>query len=381
MNMKTYKSSVALLFLIFGCAWSGSCYGQSFADMKMLPTVSLSLKKPTTLLLAPAITQVEMLDARPDDYCLGFMRKGEVLTGQREEMTNDKRVLELFGYYVPITSQDSLHELLKNHLIIGNQAMPDTGLTVLICLRECWMFENDMDANPSSGTTVKMELDNSGLLFRADVYIKKENKYIPFARMDTVFHAGKPLEKEAKSLLSNAIVSLADKINHSNPTNVFARATKFKTRSSIDSFYAQSHRIPAVFSTDSVNDYIIEDWQALKNKQLTPAHLRYETDKLGDYFYNKDNNGNELPVSSLVVIKAGNLYVRTKNTFSKVFVHNNRMFTMGTKMIGKRKIYTPPIMLPVGSSWLGSTGGTHAGTKNRRFHQPLMIDMESEGFF
>ena len=344
-------------------------HAQSRSDISQLKTVTISPKKMPVPDLITGFTEVEIMDVRPDDHCLGFMEIGN----------RKKHNANLFDGYSGILTTNGITKDLEACFSITGMK----GFSLLACIRECWLFENDYDLKKQDFNVEKPRA-TCGLLFKMDVYLKKDQQYLPLARIDTIFRTEKTLLSQSNNLLLKAFGSFAEKLKNLPVATIYAKSTQYRSKSSIDSFYTSLNTITPFTDTDTSNQYIVESFEDFRQGRFTKTKLQYSSDKLGDYFYKKDANGNEYPVTPFGIVTGGQFYVRTNNSYSIMFLHKNRLYTIGSKMVEERTTWVP-IMLPLvlgGMSGglyydLYAVGGEAIANNSRRNVQPMMMDFST----
>jgi len=362
----------AVFFLLLLQSLFFFCAGQTALDVSQFATIDIVLKEKPDAFMVKGVSQVEVIDARPDDYCIGFLNKksSNYFKGKKS------------GFAAIMVANSIAGELER--YITATSANKDEGYRLLICLKECWLYENDYEIKQKDFNT-KAQLASCGLLFRTDVYLEKDKNYIPLVKLDSIFHAGKDLRKQYDDLLMEAIGALSDKIKNCNLGKVYTKATKFRARNEIDSFYANMHKLVPFTPLDTAGQYIVEQFSDYKNQRFESTKLQYVSDKLGDYFYRKDGNGNEYPVTCFGLVTNGQLYLRTNNTYSIALFHKNRLYTIGSKVIVEKTTYLP-MFLPLGTGinpgyYSYMSGAVDVNSQSARALQPMMVDLVTGKYY
>lgn len=342
-------------------------FGYAFAkaqqplDIKQFKFAYVDLPVAKETLITQPISDIEVLDARPDNFCLGFL---QVLKSEFSRKP-------LFDY-VAINFPNNLKDDMLQNIMPKNSLKKD-GFKILLVIKELWLYDNDKSSLIGSvGLTDKI---TSGLLFKADVYLNRDNSFIPLFKIDSLFVLNKILRWSKSNLLKSGFITFCKKINDFPISKIYETARNVKSKSSIDSFYFHSKQInlPKFLNSDSSHQHIFKTFDDFKNGIYSNADLRKSSDKLGDYYYNKDENGNQSLIRDYAFYSKGDLFIKTNNTYSPIFINQNRVYTIGSKSVIQNTRLIP-ILIPFGAGSFASGAVPISANISREF-QLMMLDM------
>lgn len=336
---------------------------QQQLDINKIRHDYINLPSAKSALINLPISNIEILDARLDNLCIGFVKVQTLWEKSPKEALQD---------YITIDFTNNLEkEVLQN--IMPAKSLQINGFNFLFVIKELWLYDNDNSLINAIGKKLD-DTNSSGLLFRADIYLNRNSKYIPLFQMDSIFILKKSLKPRLISdLLQNALSTLCEKINALPIFTVFDKATRAKSRTSIDSFYNHVNKFTFIKFTDTLHQYAFNTFEDFKNGNYTNVKLRQFSDRTGDYYYNKDEIGNEYLVRDYAFYDKGNFFIKTNNTYSKLFFNNNKIYTIGSKLFTNGT--SIPVFIPLGGG--SYVSGNVNQNNGRRSYQLMMLDMQT----
>ncbi|MES2776583.1 MAG: hypothetical protein V4722_20565 [Bacteroidota bacterium] len=349
---------LAIVTVLYGFA---GAIAQQVFDIKKFDTEFWDLPSARQKPSAVSISDIEVVDARPDTSCIGFQKKNFLRVVTKKPLTQ----------YESLVFKTSLANEFRQSYF-KNSVQPGSGHTLLIAVKDFWMFEN-LDKDDGKDDERHIGKHSCGLLFRADVYVKRNADYIPLFRIDSIFMHDKGLTISKSNLVAGLLDNLTEKINYGRITEVLAKAKTVRTRLAIDSFYKNSVKLAKLNFEDTTKQYIFKTFEDFRNGNYSVATIKITSDYLGDYLAKKESDGTEIIERVFAFYTAGQLYIQTNNTYSAAFYCKNRIYTIGSKLtISKSR--NIPFVSPFGPG-VFVYGAMPVSDNSKRAYQPMVLDM------
>jgi len=355
-----YMRPLFLFLSLLSFFTNKNCVAQQAFDITKFKLESWDLPVVKDNFIKQPIAGIEVIDARPDTFCLGFRRADALKMVTQNPLSQ----------YVGIVLNSSLQNQFQN-ILVSNVISFGYGYNLLLAVREFWMYE-DPDPKDFKYQTTPY---NCAVLFRADVYLKRESGYIPLFKIDSVYGISKGLKYAKNKLMDSLYYYLAEKINKTPISLVFEKATKSKSKTSIDSFYRNVNVLPRPIISDTSKQYFFKTFQHFKSGNYGAASYNIVSDNMGDFVYKMEPDGRELLSRDFIFFNKGKYYLSKFDSYSEIFFNHNRAYFLGSNLKADRSFPLPNMDISNLGYGKPQFGGMEIKGKVKRSYQPMMLDM------
>jgi hypothetical protein len=357
-----YSQMLKRILFLMAVVLNGFTYsiGQQVFDKAKFEIDKWYLKPVKDKLTLPTLSELEILDARPDTFCVGFSKKDALKPITQKPLSQ----------YFAIGLNNSLENEFKL-AFQGKNVLGSSGYKLLVVINDFWMYENVDPSDFIYQTTPY----SCAVLFRADVYLKRNLDYIPLLKIDSIYGISKGLKYAKDKLMDSLHFYFAKKLNDCPIQRIFEKATKTKSKASIDSFYKSISVFVKPSVPDTSRQYVFKTFQHFKNGVYENANFRVVSDNFGDFIYKKESDGQEILARDYIFYDNGKWYLNRNDTFSEIVFSGNRAYTISCRMIMERSVPIPNMDLRQEGFGSPGTGNMEIMRKVKKSYQPMMLDM------
>jgi hypothetical protein len=270
----------------------------------------------------PGINSIEVIDARPDTFSLGYLKKG-LFVSTNSSLSTYKRIL----FATP-----NLTEVVQ---FCNRMVKPGTNsFDIVLVVKELWLTEEFPEMNDKDNIK---DIDQglfteSRVKARFEFYLRAAEKYYAIYRFDTSFRKTLPLKISAHEHIANALTLSLRKLLNYNFEDI-SKNKKAATINEISEFNNSRFNL-AIFKDTSFKRGVYISLEEFKNNNPSITEFEIRKGKLADALYTKSENGTwAINRSVWGYCDENKLYIKSGENFYHLHKVENSFYFQGSREI------------------------------------------------
>jgi len=260
---------------------------------------------------------IHVHDKRFDTSCLGIMNR----------YSSDRLAVLAVKNGVADITKRYYESAFAGHAV-------DTVAGELHCfIRKALLSDHIVVHYPEEETLLsrKFEVEErSGILFRAEYFLKTNKGYLPLLRFDTTITGPRTVSRDGDIYLSGALWSSLQKISSVDWAKKKQTGTAL-TNEQVQQYYDHPFSLP-ILSAPVVAKGIFLRFEDFKQNKITPLDFTVDKKGKGDFLYVKNAKGEEQLLTELWGYSDGNdCFMYTANNYFKLHRTGNTFKLYGAK--------------------------------------------------
>lgn len=363
------RNTLIIIFLLYTAqinAQKKTSPDEANIDFSKFRTRQITLHKPTITVNAGCrFINIIIEDNRFDTSTLGFMHKGSV---------DNKSMIRLKSGF--------LNEI-RNYLVqsIDRPTASSSSYNLICLIKKLWLSDEIYDEEEKKTMPKSSE---SGIIFRVEYLVEKENVYTPLYRFDTTLTGDKNVYRSGDNYIEEALTLSLSKLSTFTEAKIQQIKSKY-TREQIGQYNQQRFNLPIL--KDSLQKGIYITFEEFKSNNPSVKEFSVTPGVKNDDIYIKDEKGNEIAVRNVYGYSDGkDIFIRSADNFFKLYRSGNSFNIWGTKALKKvhdlRLAESAVLMIGVASPTNSvMPGKTNNGYIYKLRSSPFQLDMETGNIY
>ncbi|MBX3257917.1 MAG: hypothetical protein KF862_27550 [Chitinophagaceae bacterium] len=309
------------------------------------------------------LSDIIVEDNRFDTSTLGFMHKGSV---DMESLIKFKN-----GF------SNEICNYLVNSIDRPDSATSTTSYKLICFIKKLWLTDEIYEKEEKKNLPASIQ---SGIIFRAEYWVEKENVYIPLYRFDTTITRDKNIYRSGNNYIEEALMFSLSKLSSFTENKIEQIKSKY-SRSEIEQNNKRRFDLPIL--TDTLRRGIYITFEEFKNNQPSIKEFTIKPDKKDDALYVTDEKGKEVLLRELYGYTDGkDIFISSAGNFFRLYRSGNSFNVYGIKSLKKvrdlRVVESGVAGIGLGASQVPFfPTGTKSGYIYKLRPAPFQLDMET----